>query len=213
VTIARNVIHDNGRLANGELGCTETIVNLDHGVYVREGSNILIANNIFYNHARGWDIHLYSKPISNLRIVNNTFVFAGPHSGHVIVASDLAGAEISNNISYSPNSAFLYTFGARAHSNVRVRNNLVHGASLWTSTPSGVTNTGNLAGDPAFVSATSYDLRLQATSPAIDAGLKLTEVSTDAEGKPRDAYVDIGAYEFGATGSSPASPLGLRIVK
>lgn len=42
----------------------------------------------------------------------------------------------------------------------------------------------------------SYDYRLQAGSPAIDAGTPTDAPATDIDGTPRDTKPDIGAYEF-----------------
>lgn len=217
VSVIGNMIHDNGRYANGENGCSFTRVNLDHGIYATRGSNLLVANNVLYNHARGWAVQLYDKPMSNVRILNNTFAFPNPNrDGHIVVASDLTNSEISNNISYGPTAAFLRNYGTGAHSGLKVRNNLVHGASLWTSTPSGVTNVGNIAGDPLFVSVTSpYSFALQSTSPAIDSALALADVTSDFEGVARpqgNGFYDIGAHEHSNGASSPPAPVGLRIL-
>jgi hypothetical protein len=55
---------------------------------------------------------------------------------------------------------------------------------------------GDVTADPLFVSGWSdVDLHLQAGSPAVDAGCTCAADSDDAEGRPRDAAPDIGAYE------------------
>ena len=61
-----------------------------------------------------------------------------------------------------------------------------------------ITDAHPLYGDPKFVNPGSYDYSLKADSPAIDAGLSLSDVVRDKNGVPRPqgkAY-DIGAYEF-----------------
>jgi len=52
--------------------------------------------------------------------------------------------------------------------------------------------------DPKFVSVAGRDFHLQSSSPLIDAGVTLPEVSDDLEGTPRPQgrNYDIGAYEF-----------------
>jgi len=40
------------------------------------------------------------------------------------------------------------------------------------------------------------DYHLQSTSPAIDAGVSLSEVTHDLDGNPRSGIPDIGAYEY-----------------
>jgi hypothetical protein len=55
---------------------------------------------------------------------------------------------------------------------------------------------GDLAADPLFVSEwPEADLRLQAGSPAVDAGDPAVAPTDDADGRLRDAAPDIGAYE------------------
>ena len=55
---------------------------------------------------------------------------------------------------------------------------------------------GDVAADPLFVSGwPEVDLRLQVGSPAVNAGSAEGAPSDDAEGRPRGAAPDIGAYE------------------
>ena len=58
-----------------------------------------------------------------------------------------------------------------------------------------------------FVDATHNDYRLSPSSPAIDHGTTLTDVTTDILGvaRPQGAYYDVGAYEFAAAGVAPQS--------
>jgi hypothetical protein len=77
---------------------------------------------------------------------------------------------------------------------------------------------GNISADPLFVSFTS-DLRLQPTSPAIDAGANTAPglPSTDFAGNPRlfdgngdgTATVDLGAYEIIIQATLALAPTGL----
>jgi hypothetical protein len=57
-------------------------------------------------------------------------------------------------------------------------------------------DTNSITSDPLFRSATDY--RLQSSSPCIDSGINLDEVTDDYEGTPRPigGTTDIGAYEF-----------------
>ena len=71
--------------------------------------------------------------------------------------------------------------------------------------PSAIMNKGtstalwnNLTSDPSFVNLSSNDYRLRSGSPAINAGILLSEVLVDILGvvRPQGAGVDIGAYEY-----------------
>jgi len=77
------------------------------------------------------------------------------------------------------------------------------GSGSW-NTACGTDNGGNIDADPLFVDAANGNLRLQDTSPAIDAGDSDSVppgLTTDLDGNPRfsGAAVDMGAYEFQTT--------------
>jgi hypothetical protein len=84
-----------------------------------------------------------------------------------------------------------------------VRNLLVLGASL----PAQATAASNLAAaDSAFVDVAASDYHLAAGSPAIDSGEVIASITADRDGAPRPqgSGYDIGAYEYGMSGSSGA---------
>jgi hypothetical protein len=202
VTFDGNVWHHVGRYAPGEQGCsprTEYYQNHDHGIYVADADHIVIKNNVFYGFGRGWPIHRYfSGQITShgLTIVNNTFAGQNAYrAGHIILASPTTGLRIENNIFQGPNEAALYFENLR-FPNASVRYNMIHGAATKVGRPRGVTFSRNWERtDPRLVDAT--DFRLRYDSPAIDAGLRLPEVTHDADGvvRPRGVGYDLGAYE------------------
>jgi hypothetical protein len=57
--------------------------------------------------------------------------------------------------------------------------------------------------NPAFVNAAAADFRPQSTSPAVNSGTTLAEVTTDFVGgtRPQGSGYDIGAYEFSQSSS------------
>jgi hypothetical protein len=200
--IERNVVHDIGRFANGENGCSTSNnywMNHDHGVYQGQGDNLIVRNNVFYNFTRGWAIQRYSGSggsVSNLQIVNNTFVGGNPNKdGQIIIASPVTGLVITNNIFYQPTTAGVWLDTGSLSGTIA--NNLTYGAAVTTGSTAGLALTGNLTGDPQFLSLGSRDYRLQSGSPAIDRGLTLSVVLNDFLGtlRPRGLGYDIGAYE------------------
>jgi hypothetical protein len=202
VTFDGNVWHHVGRYAPGEQGCsprTRYYQNHDHGIYVADADAITIQNNVFYGFGRGWPVHRYSSRDAlsrGLSILNNTFVGPNPYrAGHIILASPTEGLRIENNIFHGPNTAALYFENLR-FPGALVRHNMVSGGVTKVGKPRGVTFSRNWERtDPRLRELP--DFRLRYDSPAIDAGLSLTEVRADADGvtRPRGAGYDLGAYE------------------
>ncbi len=76
---------------------------------------------------------------------------------------------------------------------------LEHGSTQYTAATIGTLGPGNLYGDPQYVAPAwgqAGDYRLQANSPAINAGTLAGAPADDLDGRPRDAQPDIGAYEW-----------------
>ena len=77
----------------------------------------------------------------------------------------------------------------------QVRNVVVLGANL----PREAAGTSNLAvGLEAFVDPASHDYRLTAQSPAVDAGIAISDVATDRAGvsRPQGRAYDVGGHEW-----------------
>ena len=215
VIIEGNQIHDIGRYAPGENGCTNPAhyQNNDHGIYIdgafTSANNLTIKNNIFYRNERGWSIQVYPAAVTNLRILNNTFLCGNPYrNGHITLAAPITNSAIENNISWQPTTGFLQYDNTSGYSNLSVANNLTYQGTVGAeSAPGGVAVTANLDNiDPLLVSppgCTVDDLsvpnaHLPIGSPAIDAGLTLADVPLDYAGTPRPQGIrfDIGAFEY-----------------
>jgi acid phosphatase len=215
VTIEGNQIHDIGRYAPGENGCTNSLYyqNNDHGIYVdgafTSANNVTIKNNIFYRNERGWSIQVYPAAVSNLRVLNNTFLCANPYrNGHITLSAPVTNSAIENNISWQPTAGFLQYDNTSGYSNLSVANNLTYQGTVGAeAAPGGVVLSGNLDNiDPRLVAAPSCTVDassvpnayLQTGSPAVDAGLTLSDVPKDYAGtaRPQGARFDIGAFEF-----------------
>ena len=110
--------------------------------------------------------------------------------------------KVYNNTIYNYGYEGISTWGS---SNGIVRNNIIYGNG--TSGQTGNINFGsspglvvdnNLLSDPKFVNPAATNFRLQSGSPAINAGVTISEVSLDMDGmnRPQGAAYDIGAFEY-----------------
>lgn len=204
VLISRNLVHDIGRYAPGESGCSPTNSNYqnhDHGIYVAEADDVTISNNVLYNVKRGFMIQRYSSAgyiANNVWILNNTFAFPNPYrDAHITVQTGSTNLRVENNIFYDPLRAGV-NFASLGFSGLSVRNNLTYSGVIKAGSPSGGTFSGNLDDtDPLITSASAPNFRLQAGSPAVDDGLTLSEVRIDfdAVSRAQGAGYDRGAFE------------------
>jgi YVTN family beta-propeller protein len=114
------------------------------------------------------------------------------------------------------------------HQNVRIMNNIIEqddavpialvpsglsfSNNLWSKTPpSGASGSGDVIGDPLLTKGASIKAGWfvpQASSPAIDRGRVLTEVTDDYLGNSRGSLPDIGAYELKSSQTSTPTPSG-----
>ena len=193
VVIEQNVIHDIGRLSPGQFGCSPSSdywQNHDHGIYLSDGVNVIIRNNVFYNMVHGWDVHRYGSTCDQVYVVNNTFAYPNPNrDGHIILASTTTNLYIENNIFYLPGQNIGIS---GTTSGAHIDHNLSTAAVGGGGIGSNIENT-----DPQFVNPSALDFRLQAGSPAVDAGTILSIVLGDVLGiiRPQGAGYDIGAFE------------------
>jgi pectate lyase-like protein len=198
LVIAGNWIHDVGRFGPGENGCTPSNNNWqnhDHGIYNGIGTNVVIANNVFYNLAHGWAIQRYDgqdEVVHGLFILNNTFVGANPNrDAQVIIATPTTNLVIANNIFYQPaNTAVLFEnagSGGTLTGNVTTAGLQLGGSGLTTI--ANLTST-----DPLFVNAGGLDFHLTAPSPARSAGVSRWCPPMDYEGVARSGTCRAGAF-------------------
>lgn len=222
VVIDRNIINHNGSVQPFDHGMYM------HGTGYTITNNLVYDNNSYGIQLNGSDTSLYDPQrepgpeyalSADWLIANNTFAYSQNRAGIVVWGSTCNNARIINNIFYE-NGVALPTgavngiaFTSTTCTGIQIRNNLAYAsgsgatAFLGTDATEGVqyTQSGNLVNlaNPGFVNAGATlpampDFALLSTSPAIDKGLSLPEVTTDFLGTPRPqgAAVDIGAYEF-----------------
>ncbi len=169
--------------------------------------NVRLYNNIAYNNQVGiWlsTCCMASHPFKDISIINNTFAHNGLGSwggGIGIENTQMENLVIRNNIC-SQNTYSQMAAPASVLSEVSADHNLADGDHDPEYEFHGQ---GDLVDVSAlFVNPLTGDYRLQAASPAIDAGAALAApaIDFDGESRPQDgngdgrALYDIGAYEF-----------------
>jgi parallel beta-helix repeat protein len=212
--------------------------NFEHGVYIWSSNNLVQGCSIHDNAAYGVHIYEGGGGINNNRIIGNRIFNNGSSSGDStgLVLSSGDGNIAYNNVIYNNRAGI----GISRATNTKVYNNTVYnnpggyaGIEIYQSSGTIVRNnivsvpgtirdqginttlSNNLTTDPKYVNSSANDFHLQSTSPAINAGITLTEVPIDFDGNPRPQGVgsDIGAYEYQSTPLKVLpSPTNLRAV-
>lgn len=199
IEISNNVMYAVGRLRNGESGCSTTIYQHDHGMYINGAIGATIKYNTIYDTNRGYPIQIYGGTTSNLVIAHNTFDGHSPTGlpvGQIVLGSTINTGDVVNNISYDAGGYFVDPTFVTA-SSVTVRYNISDGAEKVT-TASGVTFSNNLQNNANinFTNAATHDYTLANNSAAIDAGTVLGGNYTYNGAAP-----DMGAFEGSGGGS------------
>jgi len=136
------------------------------------------------------------SPAIQLTLVNNIFAFnTGPGQGTPTGLYLGEGVQLTehHNLYWSREDGEIEAEFVSGHDPWFTRAEIADGT--WTAVTG--QGQGSVTADPLFVSGWSgVDLHLQAGSPAVDAGSADGAPSDDAEGRPRDAAPDIGAYEW-----------------
>jgi PKD repeat protein len=143
----------------------------------------------------------------DIYVYNNNFIGdISTIGGSALLISNASNIEIINNITVDYKANHRYIVGC---TNVILNNNCAYNTdgSAPAATPSPQT-LDLWAIDPRFVSISSRDYHLQASSPCINAGASISEVTDDFDGnlRPQGASWDIGAYEY-VLGSPPAATI------
>jgi hypothetical protein len=207
--VFRNLIRDAGGIAVGsESGGTAENITVHDNVVVRSGwTGIIISQT---GEGRGGD-----GPRRNIRIFNNTVYEARGHGGAgiYVVSENVENIIIKNNVvsfgwgSYGPNgweSGWVGQITAATPTiltHVTAERNLTFGPEKCSEDfPDCRQIPGSLKVDPVFLDRLNEDLRLQATSPAVDAGsdLRAEGVTSDFDGirRPQGPGFDLGAFEY-----------------
>lgn len=182
-----------------------------HGINLADGAadGILVYNNVIYDTSFA-GLRFNTINLAGAKVYNNTFVntdkLNGLSSSRAALSNDwnipAGGVEIRNNI-FVPGAANRYFVGGSVGFSVvsgLMSNN------LWFNGAGPVAGSNNILADPKFVDLALRNLRLQTTSPAIDAGTSAAStvvvddwdiISTllTRNMRPMGSGFDIGAFE------------------
>jgi hypothetical protein len=162
--------------------------NRETGLFAQNGPNVEIYNSVFAN-------NMYE----GLRFVQNRATFPDPVAS-AVMQNDIVVSNGSWGRRFDSAGADNTDWTFTSDHNVFFDNG--NGNAVWSGEdPSTITS------DPVFVSASTGDFHLRASSPAIDTGRDLSSMfTTDADGRIRPAGGgwDRGAYEYGALAPSDA---------
>ena len=124
--------------------------------------------------------------------------------------SGAPGTKYWNNTIYGVQGTGLNPNQDGTVSSGEVRNNIVYGSTANIGTFSGLMASNNIVDgtNPLFVNVGASNFHLQASSPAINTGITISQVTTDFDGlsRPQGSAYDIGAFEFSQGAPPPAPP-------
>jgi hypothetical protein len=172
--------------------------NQSDGILVADSAlPVTLTNNVVVLNARSGIVAIN---FGDVRIVNNTVaqntllgidLFAWPITPTIPIT-----ATILNNIVANNGDCGINGFNGV---NLTIDYNDVYNNALTycglASPPSG---SNNISANPLFVGSDTEDYRLNANSPAIDAGTSIDAPAYDRDGvaRPQGSGIDMGAYEF-----------------
>jgi hypothetical protein len=187
------------------------------GIFSSQGTNTLTNNSLSGNTAGTSGGGIFSSQGTNTLTNNSLSGNTGGNAGGGICTQNSTNTMTNNSLSgntASNGGGILFSGGMHILTNSIIWGNssgiFDDGIGTLTVTYSivqgGFAGDGNLDADPLFVDqpavglGTGGDLRLMASSPAIDAGTSSGAPATDLEGmsRPSGAGYDMGAFEFDA---------------
>jgi hypothetical protein len=198
-----NVIHDIYRLGPPQHTDTYSPTNPWHsaGVMLVGGVNLHVHNNTIYNSDAGVNIGISSGSAE----VTNNIISNVDHGNHIFIEDTgtssgtyLSSVHVDNNLLYQGGGQVKVRYQSSTFTTAGAIN------ATYNSHASGLAN---IFVNPLFANLAAADVRLQSSSPAINAGslpaafalyesLYGVNINVDMDGHPRIGTFDIGAYEY-----------------
>jgi PKD repeat protein len=168
--------------------------------------HITIKNNLF---EVGWGININAAGGSaghDFYIYNNTFIGNASLTSSWPTAMDIRGAsyvELKNNVTtnYKGNGNHRYIVSC---TNLSVDYNCAYNTDGTNPSATPGSQSHELwAKDPKFVSPSNGNFHIQSSSPCVNAGASLSQVTDDFDGnsRPQGSSWDTGAFEYIAAGT------------
>jgi hypothetical protein len=175
----------------------------DHGIYMKAGRRVVVANNVISDITGGYGLHIWGD-FDDSWVINNT-VYGPAASGftiggngdrgypdRVVTANNILAGSSGSTESHQGYAAKEYKPG----SGDSTRHNL--GWANARSNPWQLSLAGpqdNRTADPRFADAASRNLHLRAGSPAVNSAERFG-LLLDADRRPRGGAPDKGAFEL-----------------
>jgi hypothetical protein len=200
LNVIKNIFHNN------------TSVTLGGGMYTQSvvSTKTYIANNVFYsNTATTNGAAIYFNAAGSMYFVNNTVTKSTGAAVYCYTPAATGIINITNSIIFGNTNSTIVNNGSNLGTTAVSYCLITSGYASGTSISSG---------DPLFADVPTFNFRLTATSPAINAGTAYDASlygSTDLDNKARisQTAIDMGAYEFGSTlPSGVNSPSSNKVV-
>lgn len=213
--IENNILYGNGLNGSGA-------IEMD-GV-----ENSIIRNNLIYDN-KTTGINNYridaASPCRNNKILNNTIVMPVGSRHGIALRHGATGATIYNNIIINLGSADSIAVDADSISGLKSDYNVITriedtsggiiSFSAWQSIYGQDLNSFTATESELFENPAASDYRLKGAGKAVDAGIVLSDVTTDIVSiqRPQGQTHDLGAYEFSnlSDAIAPSSPYNLIV--
>lgn len=204
VIVEDNEIYAIGRKRNGEDGCSTTLYQNDHGIYVWNVNNFTVQRNQLDDNGRGYAIQVYASGQSStgVYIYNNTIVqptlSGSAPTACMLLSYTNTDVQIKNNIfSNCPSGYALTWFAPATQTNVVLSSNVSDSADADLNNPSlkpssGVSASGNIVGS-ATINFTNPGARLY----TLATGSSAIDACANVGLSYRGAAPDCGAFESG----------------
>ncbi len=200
VLVQRNVVYYDDNYWRANPGGGIAINNEFYaGLNYSMGTDQIIVNNIVNHANEGFGVWRKrpDSAIHNSVVANNTFINIVSNGIRIAAPQDVSDTNsyIENNIvSVLPGGTLAATSGA-PHAGITFRNNnWASNVAAWFSNPNDVIGDAKLAKTGSALSGDYY--KLTSTSPGINKGRVVSQVTEDFLGTPRGSSPDIGALEY-----------------